>query len=631
MEDTSLGGPLNHGRAYRDTQTLGWTALCILLSLVVLGLCSCTATSTASESLSSTPSQESTPLEESSATGENQTTANEEGSEEATDASSSAAGSTSASSTAGASASAASAASASSASASAGTIIASPELLTPESTSAQSSPESVNPNQETYAFTGTYRGILSANDSYEDSYGEAFSASESDQIVALGQRGGTLLLYDGRLSKPSGDSADEDDARDYGTNSVVLAVNEATRLLLGSIAADSDATGANGFFATDKGTLLVNEGTFLGKKDNSRGFHSTFGGTIVASGMGIETSGNRSSALSTGTGGGNLSIANCTVATAGEESPIIHCTGRIEADNILGSAGASSLVRIHGLNDVLLHGSRLSSTLTADAANDPQANAIILYRSVSADIDPASEEYALFQSEDSSLTSTIQTGSLFYLTNTQAKVVLKNTDIIFDSEKAKLITAEGNTKEWGSTGRNGANATFTGQGQKLKGDIEADALSSLDLFLLDQSSWEGSASVLPSSTGSATANNISINVDSTSRWTVTANSTVSNLNLSLGAKLVDRQGNSVKIIDGNGFTLVDGASSISVSVTGSFSTTVKTSASNQLESPTLDRTDFDQVFGTATAWGTNGSSALTDDEKRLLAFKEAVQAWFSRL
>ena len=208
------------------------------------------------------------------------------------------------------------------------------------------------------------------------------------------------------------------------------------------------------------------------------------------------------------------------------------------------------------------------------------------------------------------MSSAIKSGALFYLTNTQAKVVLSNTTLDFDSKAAKLIVAAGNNaNNWGSAGKNGATATFTGIGQKLEGDVEVDTISLVDLYLLEGSSWTGAAAITENAAGSSNGDHLNVSIDSGCTWTVTGNSTVTNLNIADGGSLVDTQGKAVKVADADGNVLVEAASDITVKVTGKLSTSVSTSEANKLEDADIDRTGFDEAFQTSTAFGQNGTAS----------------------
>lgn len=218
-----------------------------------------------------------------------------------------------------------------------------------------------------------------------------------------------------------------------------------------------------------------------------------------------------------------------------------------------------------------------------------------------------SGEHATFHAVDSTLSSAIASGSMFYFTNTAADVVLSNVTLDFDSSKATLINASGNdSNNWGSAGSNGATITFTGRDQRLEGDVTADTISSVDLYLLEGSTWTGAASITDNaaaSSGSGTLSDapISVNVDGTSTWVVTGDTTVSALNVASGGKVVDASGRTVTIVAG-GKTVVSGTSDVTVTVTGSYATNVEAGDDTQLAADTVDRSAYDDRFGTDTAW-----------------------------
>lgn len=92
-----------------------------------------------------------------------------------------------------------------------------------------------------------------------------------------------------------------------------------------------------------------------------------------------------------------------------------------------------------------------------------------------------------------------------------------------------------------------------------------------------------------------------MNVDGTSTWVVTADTTVSALNVADGGKVVDSSGKTVTI-KANGKTVVSGDSDLTVTVTGSYGTTVEAGSDTELSSDVTDRTAFDKQFGTSTSW-----------------------------
>ncbi len=137
--------------------------------------------------------------------------------------------------------------------------------------------------------------------------------------------------------------------------------------------------------------------------------------------------------------------------------------------------------------------------------------------------------------------------------------------------------------------------------QSTSGDVTADTISSVDLYLLDGAAWIGAATITDnaaagSGTGTASDAPITVNVDGTSTWVVTKDTTISALNVASGG-----DGNTVTIA-ANGKTVVSGSGDVTVTVTGSYSTSVSAGSDTELSSDTIDRSEFDSRFGTSTAW-----------------------------
>lgn len=196
-----------------------------------------------------------------------------------------------------------------------------------------------------------------------------------------------------------------------------------------------------------------------------------------------------------------------------------------------------------------------------------------------------------------------------YFTNTTANAVLSNTALDFDGSKVNLMTVQGNdANNWGTAGSNGAAVTFTGLGETLSGNIDVDTISSLNLYLLQNTTYTGATSISTNSVNTrATDSPITVNLDSTSKWIVTGNSTVTNLNAAAGSSIVDESGNTVTIV-ANDTTVVKGSGNCTVTVTGSYSTAVTTGSDNELSTAFIDRTAFDAYYNTNTIWGENGVS-----------------------
>lgn len=326
---------------------------------------------------------------------------------------------------------------------------------------------------------------------------------------------------------------------DYsGSYSVSLTVGEDSTAVIDGTGITASSSGSNGVFATDSGTALVNDTSIETMADNSRGLDATYGGAILASKITADTQGGHSAIVATDRDGGSISLADATLSTVGSGSPAAVFHRRHSGEQRLRNLIRQS-DRRHGRPqhdpdqgfDVGKHGHRQNRIR-------PDRHGIIIYQSTSGDAEASTGEHATFQSVDSTLSSAIGSGSMFYFTNTTADVVPQNnTELDFDTDAATLTD-------------NAAAGSGT-----------------------------GTASDAP----------ITVNVDGTSTWVVTKDTTISALNVASGG-----DGNTVTIV-ANGKTVVSGSGDVTVTVTGSYSTSVSAG------SDTIDRGEFDSRFGTSTA------------------------------
>ena len=286
----------------------------------------------------------------------------------------------------------------------------------------------------------------------------------------------------------------------------------------------------------------------------------------------------------------------------------------MQVDNVDGTATGSQLAGMEGLNTILIKNSTLTSEITGKTASDPVANGVIIYQSTSGDAEASTGETADFEVENSTLSSGIQEGAMFYLTNTTATMVLQNSTLDFDSEKANLLTIGGNdANNWGTPGSNGATVKLTGINQTLSGNIDVDTISSLDLYLLDGSSYSGAMVISENSQATKTSEApITVNVDADSGWVLTADSTINALHLEKGGSIVDKDGKTVNIV-ANGKTVVDGDSDLTLTVTDSYDNEVSTDEDNTLSGTVIDRSDFDVTFETNTTFGSNAGAEKNTD------------------
>lgn len=501
---------------------------------------------------------------------------------------------------------------------------------------------------QSFDYTGSYSGTKTADGQQVSSSDESIEATGTDTNALLAENGGTLDVDNATITKSGDDTQDQDGCNFYGVNSGALAVGSGSALHIGDSGITTSSAGSNGIFATDSATVFANNDTITttSTDGNARGLDATYGGTIIGNGLTINTTGPHSATVATDRGGGNISLTNSTLDTAGSGSPLFYSTGDIEAENVTGTATGSQIAGIEGANSVYLSNSYVSSTNDAISGSDPIKNGVIIYQSTSGDADTSSGSAARFAAVGSTLATTISSGSFFYLTNTTANVVLQNTTLSYDSSNTQLLTAQGNdSNNWGSAGSNGATVNFTLRGETVSGGITADDISTATVYLLDATTWTGAASVTQNSASSKTTSTspLTVNVGSDSTWVVNGNSTVTNLNVENGGKVVDESGNTVTIKDSSGSELVKGSSEYSVIVTGSYGTSFTTGSETQVQGASIDRTSFDSTYGTSTAMGTNAdntassssgsssatsSASSTDNSNPVLAFFDSIRKFF---
>ena len=458
-------------------------------------------------------------------------------------------------------------------------------------------------NTMSFDYTGDYDATLIADGS-EKTSSDTVESKKSLKCAALIDNDGKLTLDGASLIK-SGDSTDGDKCNFYGVNSILTAVGEDSIAYVKDTTLKATSEGSNGMFATDGATVYASDSSISTSKGNSRGLDATYGGNIYSRGMDISTDGDHSASLATDRGGGTIYTSGSTLATNGSGSPLIYSTGTIAVDGTNGKATGSQIAGMEGLNTISIDGSTLKSTQKDKTASDPIADGIIIYQSTSGDAESTTGNRARFQARTSTLSSSIESGSMFYFTNTSADIYLEANEIDFDSSNAALLTAMGNdSNNWGQAGSNGADVTLTGCNQELEGDVETDTISAAKLYLTDGTKWTGSAETTKNSSVSKTDkdNTVSVSIDKTSTWEVTKSCTIDSLKIADGAKIVDGDGNDVPILSSDGTVLRAGNSKtpVTVTVSGSYDDDGDVSGAVSWNGNAVDTAKFDE-------WAKNNS------------------------
>ena len=454
----------------------------------------------------------------------------------------------------------------------------------------------------------TLTGALEADgppSSYDgNTDGEKLSTSTPDENVVLVQNAGELKLMNVTLNK-TGDEENADETDFYAVNAIAAAKSGA-KLYISDTSLYSDARGGNALFASGSATdasgaqtlstIYANNVDITTSKNNSRGLDATYGGMLVAADMDISTSGEHCAGVATDRRGGSISVDSSAIETNGGGSPILYSTGIIEVSNSNGTANGSQLVGIEGPGAVRIANSVLCST--SDAQDDVN-NGVLLYQSTSGD---ALEGKALFEASDSTLSTTI-TGpngsqvdsAMFYVTNTDAEIILKNTRLDYDPSANKLLAARANDHNWGTPGSNGGSVKLTAIAQPLNGNISCDGASSVAMYLTEGSIYTGA---ILFSTEYAGDGGASLFMGADTKWTVTGDSTLKALSVPSGAVIKDENGRAVTIKGVDGAVYVQGDSAATIT-TGSYSTTDNSAHAGTISKATLDRAAFNTYFGIA--------------------------------
>ena len=349
-----------------------------------------------------------------------------------------------------------------------------------------------------YTITGAY----AQSSSTQTKTGQTYAASKTDESAVYVTKTGLLTLADAMVTS-TGDTSSQDNSSFHGLNAAVLAADGGTITTSG--------LGANGAFATGTGsTVTLTKTKINAVGDGGHAVMATAGGSMTLTDVEMTTAGKNSGAIATDRGGGTITATGCTVTAKGVDSPAIYSTGAISvANSTLLATGAEAAV-IEGANSITLTNSSLSSTKASKWG-------VLIYQSFSGD---AQGSLGTFAVTGGSLKDTASASPLFYVTNTKAVITLKGVDVSVAS--GIFINAAGSTR-WGTSGSNGGTVEFTADGQTIAGSVVADRISTVALTLKNGSSLTGTIDA------AKTAKSVSLVLDASSKWTVTADSHLTSL------------------------------------------------------------------------------------------------------
>lgn len=360
--------------------------------------------------------------------------------------------------------------------------------------------------------------------------GKTYVATETDQSAVYVTDGGVLVMT-GATIKTSGNTSSNDNSSFYGLNAAVLAAN-AGQITLSDSTIETSGSGANGAFATGNGSsVTLSNVTITATGGGGHGVMATNGGVMTLTDVDMTTAGKNSGAIATDRGGGTINVTGGIVTTTGQDSPGIYSTGDIRVSEATITASGAEAAVIEGANSIDLTNTTLTSSM-ADKWG------VMIYQSMSGD---AEGTRGVFTMTGGTLAYTSASGPLFFVTNSTGVITLKGVNVTATS--GTLVNAAG-TDRWGQSGANGGTVLFTADQQALAGDLVADSISSIALTLQNGSALTGAIN------SAHTAQALSLTLDATSTWTVTADSYLTSLTDPAGIS-----GTTITNIIGNGHTV----------------------------------------------------------------------------
>lgn len=383
--------------------------------------------------------------------------------------------------------------------------------------------------------SNTITGQLLASGKTKTIKGKTYTLSTSNKNTVLVKSGGKLTIVNSNIIKKGDVSSSLAESSDfYGTNAAVLVTAKSTLNITNS-KITTNAKGANAIFVSNLdssssgATAYVSNVVINTYKDKSRGLDATYGGKITADNVTIYTRGGSCAALATDRGEGTITATNCNLntgvgQTSGSGSPLIYSTGTITVSKSTGTSYVSQIACIEGKNSITLtdcdfigygKGNRYVNGNYVDLAG------VFLYQSMSGDADVGVSKFTATNTNltISSKSSYYKSAPMFYVTNTDANINLNNCTLSYGS--GVLLKAAGQS-QWGTSGSNGGDVTFTAKNMKLTGKIIIDKISTLKLTLT-KTTYKGC--INPSSSYGTTK----VVVNSGSTWTLTGNSHVTSL------------------------------------------------------------------------------------------------------
>ena len=421
---------------------------------------------------------------------------------------------------------------------------------------------------DSYDTANTYDSDTEVSDTSLESTG-------TDENAALVSSGANVTFNNIDITRNSSDSTGGDNSSFYGVGAALLATDGNAYVKGGTVT--TDAAGGAGLFAYGDGTVYAADTTIKTTQDTSGGIHAAGGGKLYAWDLNVETDGESAAAIRSDRGGGTMVVDGGTYTSNGVGSPAVYCTADIAVKDATLTANGSEAVCIEGLNSLHLFNCDLTGNMSDLSQNDSTWT-VILYQSMSGDSEVGN---STFHMDGGTLTS--KNGGVFYTTNTESDITLKDVDITYNNDNEYFLRCTGNNNErgWGESGANGADCDFTVISQDMEGSVIWDTISQLDFYMTDGSNLTGAIIDDESFAGNGGDGYCNVYVSDDSTWTVTGDSTVSKL--SNAGTIVDDSGKTVTVKGTDGTVYVEGDSDYTITV-DKYEDTADTSGSDAVAS-----------------------------------------------
>ncbi len=370
--------------------------------------------------------------------------------------------------------------------------------------------------------TSLIKGIFIVNNGTQSKTGETIEASEENQSAVVAYKQAKITLSENKIIT-SGNSTSNDQSSFQGLNAAVLS-RDGSVITMDHNLVKTTGTGANAIFAYGKSVIYSTNDVIDCTAGGAHGLMASGGGTIEAKNVNIITRGANSGAVATDRGSGIITVTGGKIEATGTDSPGIYSTGKITVSNAEITATGAEVAVIEGSNSIITNNCKLICSFHNKWG-------VMIYQSFSGDAEGVDGH---FEMNGGSLESTDEQGPLFFVTNSNANIFLNNVSI----NAASGILLEAKADRWGQENSNGGKANIFADKQTLKGDLNADKNSQINLSLKNQSVLTGSIN------SDQKAQLVSVEIDPSCTWNLTNDSYVTAITISIsGDKITNINGN----------------------------------------------------------------------------------------